>query len=110
MKDVQDSRREHSRTRFAREQLLHVKKEERLASLAKNDCEERIRLLMEELQGGTKFNRHLGSRVQIRDEFGDSYSARELQVKTYLATPSMISRAYQKGLRVGDGALKLVQI
>ena len=51
MKDIQDSGREHSRTRFAREQLLHVKKEERLASLAKNDCEERIRLLMEELQG-----------------------------------------------------------
>ena len=50
MKGIQDSR-EHSRTRFAREQLLHVKKEERLASLAKTDCEERIRILMEELQG-----------------------------------------------------------
>ena len=42
--------REHDRARFAREQLLNVKEEQRMASLAKTDCEERIRLLMEELQ------------------------------------------------------------
>ena len=49
MKKIMDVR-EHARARSAREQLLNVKEEQRVASEAKSDCEERIRLLMEELQ------------------------------------------------------------
>ena len=53
MKKILDSRR-HSRINFAHEQLLNVKEEERKASLAKSECEERIRLLMEELEAKQK--------------------------------------------------------
>ena len=49
MKKIMDAR-EHIRARSAREQLLNVKEEQRIASEAKTDCEEKIRLLMEELQ------------------------------------------------------------
>ena len=53
MKKILDSRR-HSRINFAHEQLLNVKEEERKASLAKSECEERIQLLMEELEAKQK--------------------------------------------------------
>ena len=42
--------RGHARARSAREHLLSVKEKQRMASIAKTDCEGRIRLLMEELK------------------------------------------------------------
>jgi len=98
MKKILDSRR-HSRINFAHEQLLNVKEEERKASLAKSECEEKIQLLMEELEAKQKEQESLNE-----DMVSSAKKARfiEEQIKRRKAALSKKNPRSDKGLEVID--------
>ena len=95
--------KEQSRARFAREQLLNVKEEQRQASLAKSDCEERIRLLMEELQAKQKEQESLDEDMASSEKKAKYLEEQIKRREAALSKKTSSSSKGMNGIQLGCG-------